>query len=132
MRKPLLVLVLLAWLAGSPASAVSLSVSPVLLEVTAPSAATTVTLRNKGLQPIMAQVRVFRWSQEGGSEQLEPTEDVAASPPAAELFPGQDYAVRAVRLTKTPWKARRPIASSSTNCPVPRCASARCVSWCAT
>jgi fimbrial chaperone protein len=63
-------------------------------------AATTVTLRNTGSSPIATQIRVFRWNQEGGKERLEPTEDVVASPPAAELRPGQDYVVRVVRLTK--------------------------------
>ena len=93
---------LLGWLADSGAQAASLQVAPILLEVTAPGAATTITLRNKGMKPIEAQVRVFRWIQDGGEERLEPTEDVAASPPAVELAPAQDYVIRAVRLTKNP------------------------------
>jgi fimbrial chaperone protein len=87
---------------ASGASAASLQVAPILLEVASPGAATTVTLRNTGASPITTQIRVFRWIQEGGRERLEPTEDVAASPPAAELRPGQDYVVRVVRLTKNP------------------------------
>jgi fimbrial chaperone protein len=77
-------------------------VAPILLEVAAPGATTTVTLRNTGASPITTQVRVFRWIQEGGKERLGPTEDVVASPPAAELRPGQDYVVRVVRLAKAP------------------------------
>ena len=96
------VLLLPGWVAASGASAASLQVAPVLLEVVAPGAATTVTLRNTGAKPITTQVRVFRWIQEGGRERLEPTEDVVASPPAIELRPAQDYVVRAVRLTKNP------------------------------
>jgi fimbrial chaperone protein len=87
---------------ASGASAASLQVAPILLEVASPGAATTVTLRNTGASPITTQIRVFRWIQEGGRERFEPTEDVAASPPAAELRPGQDYVVRVVRLTKNP------------------------------
>lgn len=87
---------------ATPTRATSLQVSPVLLEVTAPGAATTVTLRNTGKRPITTQVRVFRWSQEAGYEQLVPTTDVVASPPAVELHPDQDYVVRIVRTTKRP------------------------------
>lgn len=85
-----------------PVQAASLQVSPIILEVTAPGAAATVTLRNNGKRPIATQVRVFRWSQEGGGEQLVPTTDVVASPPAVELRPDQDYVVRVVRTAKHP------------------------------
>jgi fimbrial chaperone protein len=96
------VLLLPAWFAASGASAASLQVAPVLLEVVAPGAAATVTLRNNGDKPIATQVRVFRWIQEAGGERLEPTEDVVASPPAVELQPAQDYVARVVRVTKKP------------------------------
>jgi fimbrial chaperone protein len=96
-----LVLLPCCFAAGS-ASAASLEVAPVLLQVTSPGAATTVTLRNSGAHPIATQTRVFRWIQEGGNERLEPTADVVASPPAAELRPGQDYVVRVVRLAQKP------------------------------
>ncbi|BAT59088.1 putative fimbrial chaperone protein [Variibacter gotjawalensis] len=85
------------------ANAASLQVSPVLLEVPAPGAATTMTLRNNGDHPIMAQVRVFRWTQQNGEEKLEPATDVVASPPIAELRPKQDYTVRVVRTAKHPY-----------------------------
>ena len=48
--------------ASFPASAGSLQVEPVLVDVAAPGAASTVTLRNEGAAPINAQIRVFRWS----------------------------------------------------------------------
>jgi fimbrial chaperone protein len=96
------VLLLPAWFAASGASAASLQVAPVLLEVVAPGAAATVTLRNNGAKPIATQVRVFRWIQDAGRERMEPTEDVVASPPAVELQPAQDYVARVVRVTKKP------------------------------
>ena len=95
-------LLLLCWFGAGSACAASLQVAPTLLQVAAPGAATTVTLRNTGAAPIATQIRVFRWIQENGIERLEPTEDVVASPPAADLRPGQDYVVRVVRLTKNP------------------------------
>ena len=80
--------------------AASLQVEPVLVEVTAPGAASTVTLRNEGTTPIDAQIRVFRWSQVNGQEKLEPTDDVVASPPAVTLNSKTNYVVRIVRVTK--------------------------------
>ena len=60
----------------------TLQVEPVLIDVTAPGAASTVTLRNEGTAPINVQIRLFRWSQVDGKEKLEPTDEVVASPPA--------------------------------------------------
>lgn len=91
----------LASTAGS-AIAASLQVSPVLLEVPAPGAATSMVVRNTGDRPIMSQLRVFRWTQSNGVEKLEPTDEVVASPPSVELKPKQDYTVRLVRTAKRP------------------------------
>jgi fimbrial chaperone protein len=88
--------------ASMGARAGSLQVEPVLIDVTAPGAASTVTLRNEGTAPINAQIRIFRWSQVDGKETLEPTNDVVASPPAAKLAPQTNYVVRVVRVTKRP------------------------------
>jgi len=86
----------------SSAGAGSLQVEPVLLDITAPGAASTVTLRNDGKKPISAQIRVFRWSIVNGEERLEPTHDVVASPPVETLAPARNYLVRIVRVTKRP------------------------------
>jgi fimbrial chaperone protein len=94
--------VAIACLCGSLAHAASLQVQPAMLDVAAPGAAATLTLRNEGTAPINVQVRVFRWSQSDGEERLEPTDDVVASPPAVTLAPNADYVTRVVRLTKRP------------------------------
>lgn len=83
-------------------SAGSLQIEPVLIDVTAPGAASTVTLRNQGATPINAQIRVFRWSLVDGQEKLEPTEDVVASPPSVTLTPNGQYIARIVRVSKRP------------------------------
>lgn len=88
--------------AGTEAGAASLQVSPVHLEVFAPGASTTITVRNTDVQPLSAQVRVFRWTQAGGQDRLEPTEDVVASPPTVELKARQNYTVRVVRVARHP------------------------------
>ena len=84
------------------ASAGTLQVEPVLVDVTAPGAASTVTLRNEGTTPINAQIRVYRWSLVDGQEKLEPTEAVVASPPAVTLTPKGEYIARIVRVSKQP------------------------------
>lgn len=89
-------------LCATGAHSASLQVQPALVDVTAPGAASTVTLRNDGPSPIDVQIRVFRWSQENGQEHLVPTDDVVASPPAVTLTPNGDYVARVVRVTKRP------------------------------
>src|SRR5438270_3421697 len=86
----------------SAAHGATLQVGPALIEVLAPGAASTLTLRNNGEKPINVQVRVFRWSEENGQERLEATDDVIASPPAVTLAPKVDYVARVVRVSKQP------------------------------
>jgi fimbrial chaperone protein len=92
----------LALAAYGSAQGGSLQVEPVLVDVTAPGAASTVTLRNEGAAPINAQIRVFRWSLVDGQEKLEPTNDVVASPPSVTLTPKGQYIARIVRVSKAP------------------------------
>jgi fimbrial chaperone protein len=84
------------------AFATQLRVEPVLLEMDAPAAAGTLTLRNDENDEVTIQTRVLRWSQTAGKEILEPTTDVVVSPPAVTLAPGADYVVRVVRVSKQP------------------------------
>ena len=87
---------------SSVASAASLQISPVSIEIPAPGAAGIVSLRNESARPLSAQVRVFRWTQSNGEERLEPTSDVVSSPPVVTLPPRQNYAVRVVRTSRAP------------------------------
>ncbi|MGU3494051.1 molecular chaperone [Xanthobacteraceae bacterium A53D] len=85
-----------------PAQAGALRVLPVGIDLTLPSSAGTITLRNEARTPAAVQIRIFRWSQNGSREdQLTPTTDVAVSPPQITLRPGADYVVRVVRTAKT-------------------------------
>lgn len=87
-------------LAGT-ADAGDLTVTPVSLAVASPSQ--TATLKIVGAQELLAaQVRVVRWQQHGGREQLTPTRDVVASPPALRLEGGREMTVRIVRTVKSP------------------------------
>jgi fimbrial chaperone protein len=84
------------------AQAASLQVSPINVEVPAPGAASTITLSNSGTEDINAQIRVFKWMQVNGQDQLVPTKDVVASPPAMKILPDKSSVIRIVRLSKVP------------------------------
>jgi|SRR5690554_1877124 len=81
----------------SSSEAASLRVSPVILDLRAPAAAGSVRLWNDGDEPVNVQIRVYRWIQVEGEEQLVPTTDVVASPPITTLSPGGENLVRIVR-----------------------------------
>src|SRR5262245_21445900 len=88
--------------AYAPAQAGSLQVEPVILDVTAPGAASTITLHSAGSAPINGQIRLFKGSVVNCEETLEPTDDVVASPPSVTLAPNAKNIVRVVRVAKTP------------------------------
>ena len=93
---------LLAALTPVTADAAALQVRPVLIDVSAPGATSTITLKNLGTHPLNAQLRVYRWAQKNGVDQLTPTDDVVASLPFATLTSGTDYVVRLARVRKDP------------------------------
>lgn len=82
-----------------PVCAASLQVAPILLEVPAGQAATTLTLTNEGLKPLDAQVRVFSWKQIDGRDVYTPATDVIVSPPTLTMEPRTDYTVRVIRTS---------------------------------
>ena len=84
--------------APSPGDAAALRVSPILIDG-GEGANATITLRNRDDRPLNAQVRVFRWSQHDGVEDLQPTDAVVASPPIVTVGPREDYVVRLQRTT---------------------------------
>ena len=94
----LLLAALAAACAPGGADAAALRVSPILIEG-GEGANATITLRNQDDRPLNAQVRVYRWSQHGGAEDLQPTDDVVASPPIVTVGPREDYVVRLQRTT---------------------------------
>jgi fimbrial chaperone protein len=102
-RIQLAILAIVALLGSAAGSiAAQLRVEPVLLDMNAPTAAGSLTLRNDEDSDVVVQTRVMRWSQADGKESLEPTTDVVASPPTVKLAPGADYVVRVVRVSKRP------------------------------
>lgn len=55
-------------------------------------------LENKGSSPARLQIRVLGWDQQSGTDQLSRQSTIVASPPAAEVAPGQRQLVRLVRV----------------------------------
>ena len=84
------------------ADATSLQIMPVNIEVPAPGAASKVTITNNGSKTANIQVRVFKWIQKDGKDELIETRDVVASPPALKLGSGKKSIIRVVRVNKSP------------------------------
>ncbi|ARQ89311.1 fimbrial biogenesis chaperone [Stenotrophomonas maltophilia] len=100
-------LLALCLLATSTAGATSLQVAPTSLQLEARQRAGELWLTNSGTSPVKLQVRVFRWVQQGGKEQLLPTDELMASPPMQELAAGQQQLVRVMRPTREPPSAQQ-------------------------
>ena len=86
----------------SSSQATSLQISPVLVEVPAPGAASKLLLKNSGSELVKAQIRIFKWVQENGKDKLVPTRDVVASPPLVKISPKGTNLVRVIRISKKP------------------------------
>jgi fimbrial chaperone protein len=89
-------------LACAPAGASGLQVAPISLQLGAQQAADGLWLSNTGSAPLHAQVRVFHWTQSGGSEQLEASHGLMISPPMLQLAPGARQLVRVIRAGAPP------------------------------
>jgi fimbrial chaperone protein len=88
------------------AEAASLRVAPIGLALSAQQPSGTIRAWNDGKAPMQVQVRVFRWTVEGGEDVLTPTQDVVASPPMARLLPGAENLIRVVRVSGKPIKGK--------------------------
>jgi fimbrial chaperone protein len=110
------------------ADATSLAVSPISVEVTAPGASSRVTLENSGSEPLAAQVRIFKWVQKDGKDELVATRDVVASPPVIKIQPGAKNVVRVVRTSKQPVTVEETYRLLVSEVPTPDQAAKRSVS----
>lgn len=79
-------------------SAGGLTVSPIMVELSAKETAQGLWLSNSGSEPMRAQLRGYVWSQAEGADVLQPTQDLALSPPMLTLAPGQQQLVRVIRV----------------------------------
>ena len=88
--------------APASAEAASLQIMPVNIDVPAPGAASKVTITNSGGELANIQIRLFKWVQNNGKDELVETRDVVASPPAVKLGASKKAVIRVVRLSKVP------------------------------
>ncbi|WP_079212697.1 fimbrial biogenesis chaperone [Brucella pituitosa] len=102
MRVLIFFIAILETLSLTPAKAASLRVAPVLIDLTAPTAASSLRIWNDAKQPVDVQVRIYRWRQTGGVDAYTPATDVMVSPPMSRLRPGGENMVRVVRTSKKP------------------------------
>ncbi len=80
--------------AAGNAQAAFLEVSPVIVELAAKQSTTTVTVANRSDAPTAVQIRVYRWSQAGDQDVMEPSDEVVVSPPIFTSMPGQTQTIR--------------------------------------
>ena len=76
--------------------AASLEVGPIRVQMINPERTTTIKLRNSGTAPITVQIRAVDWNQANGSDAYVPSVTLVASPPLAEIAPGESQVVRLV------------------------------------
>lgn len=104
LRRPFLRPLLCAGLilAGASASASGLQVAPVSLTLQPVQHADGLWLSNTGTGQVHAQVRVYRWTQADGTDQLAPSQELVISPPMLGIEPGDRQLVRVIRIGAPP------------------------------
>jgi fimbrial chaperone protein len=71
--------------AASTAAAGAFSISPIRVEFSGGSHVQVLTVRNEEAHPVVLQLRALAWSQAGGTDQLEDTRELLATPPVFTL-----------------------------------------------
>jgi fimbrial chaperone protein len=98
---------LLCWLllgvgvASSAAEASSFNISPIRAELSTVHPTEVLTLTNAEDAPVVVEVRVVKWSQVDGAEQLDDTRELLATPPVLQIPGTKDQIVR-VALRREP------------------------------
>jgi fimbrial chaperone protein len=95
-RANALVAIFLVFLAAGAASAQSLRVLPVNIQMPPGQKATTLTVINEGSAATAIQIRAYAWNQSDGTDQLTASDELFASPPLASIPPGATQVVRLV------------------------------------
>jgi fimbrial chaperone protein len=80
-----------------PAWSASLHVSPVSLRLAPDQGAVGITLSNPSDRPLVAQVRLFGWSQDINEDHLAPQQELVVSPPVTSIPAHSEQIVRVVR-----------------------------------
>lgn len=102
MQRRLFALLALGWLLHSTVYAGGLQVAPTTLTLQSTQNADGLWLSNTGDSVLHAQVRVYRWTQEGGENKEIPSREVLVSPPMIQLAVGDRQLVRVIRTGPPP------------------------------
>ena len=102
MRLRLPAILALGWTIHALAGASGLQVAPTTLTLQATQNADGLWLSNTGDGPVSAQVRVYRWTQEGGNEREAPSREVLVSPPMVQLAVADRQLIRVIRTGMPP------------------------------
>jgi len=78
----------------SPAAAGSLGINPISLEFGPGRRTATIEVSNRGGAATSVQIRLFAWSQEGDTDRLAPTSDLAVSPPIFDIKADEEQVLR--------------------------------------
>ncbi len=88
-----------ACLLSASALAGSFTVTPVRIDFPPLRRAASIEVQNTGESPAQLQAERFRWTRDnGGDDELAPTEDFVVTPPIMQLAPGQKQIVRLLLL----------------------------------
>lgn len=91
-----------ALMAPLTAAANSLLIWPIYPIIESHQQASALWLENRGRQTVNMQLRIFAWSQEGGSDHYQPQQTLVGSPPMMTIAPGERQMVRLLRQASTP------------------------------
>lgn len=93
-----LALALIAGISAQPAAAqTAIVLWPTDPRIEADKQATALWLQNRSTKPVTLQVRALGWDQSSGEDQYPATGGVVASPPIAQVGPGERQLVRIIR-----------------------------------
>ena len=86
---------------AAPAAASTFNISPIRAQLTGSHRTEALTLINADDSPVVVQVRVVSWSQKDGTEQLEDTRELLATPPVLQI-PANGQQIVRVALRRDP------------------------------
>lgn len=97
----------IALLASAELSAAArFAVSPLLLTLPADRLATSLTLVNKGSEPVTVQTELVSWNQDSGEDAYGPADGLLVSPPIVRIAAEATQVLRAGRLKPAPAPVR--------------------------
>jgi fimbrial chaperone protein len=88
-----------------PASASTFNISPIRAQLNLAHRTEALTIMNADDSPVVVQIRVVRWSQKDGLEQLEDTRELLATPPVLQI-PANSQQIIRVALRREPDSAQ--------------------------